>query len=495
MPESGARRPEVAPDSAPQGLIGEYELHGELGRGGAGVVYRAWQPSLHRMVALKVILDEEHTDEEQRTRFLREAKALARLRHEGIIQIHEVGEHEGRPFMVLELVPGGSLHDWLDREPKPWRWAVGLTLQLARTIAYCHAHGIVHRDLKPANVLLPEPPDPQSWSGSKAGHDHRAAETLPAVRLTDFGLARELFGDSDLTRAGAPMGTPAYMAPEQADGDVANAGPQADIYALGAILYRLLTGRPPFASADPFQTFHMVINDDPRPPREAVPDLPRDVEVVCLKCLRKAPADRYASADQLADDLERLIGGAPVNAAPPGIAHRVFGWMRRRPLLGLSLVLGIAFYALHLFAMSVLDLPRHQGIHHWHYTGLITAVICSAFLAERLYDSPRRRVGEMIYALMPVAAMTIGFFIDHGPQSAALPFYLVMVAISPIIAPRVSMVGMVTVACGIGYGLLLAHAAWITPANRVPIESAIAFVLCLLAMGMTVSLTLKRNSA
>jgi serine/threonine protein kinase len=472
----------------------EFELRGELGRGGAGVVYRAWQPNLQRMVALKVILDDQHTGAEEQARFLREAKATARLNHDGIVQIFDADEHEGRLFMVLELISGGSLHDFLDRTPQPHRWSTELVLKLARVIAYCHNNGIVHRDLKPANILLPVPP---STAGkSSEGSTTWITDAVPSIKVTDFGLARDFTDDSDLTRLGAPMGTPAYMAPEQAAGDVANAGPQADIYSVGAILYRLLTGRPPFASADPFETFERVIHDDPIPPTELVADIPPDLETICLKCLMKNPADRYISAEALADDLVRVLSGEPVAAAPPSMGRRVSTFFRRKPLLGLSLALGIAFYGLHLFAMLVLKSPGQLGMNHGYFTAIIGSVLAAA-IAQWFCESERRWLGEAIYALVPVTAMTVAFVIDHGPQSAPLPFYLVMIAASALIAPRSAMIWMVTGACSIGYAGLLLHSYWVAPLTAVPTESAIAFGLCILGMALTVQLLLRRtrNSA
>jgi hypothetical protein len=275
-----------------------------------GVVYRARQAGLNRVVALKMILAGGHAGAEARDRFRAEAEAVAQLQHSGIVQIHEVGEHEGVPFFSLEFCPGGSLEKKLGGNPLPAREAAELVETLARAVHAAHEHQVVHRDLKPANVLL-------------------SAEGAP--KITDFGLAKRLDVDSARTRSGAIVGTPSYMAPEQAGGKGKEVGPLADVYALGAILYECLTGRPPFKAATPLDTLLQVVADEPVPPSRLNPRIPTDLETICLKCLQKEPGKRYPSALDLADDLRRFQGGEPIRARPVRAWERAVKWARRRP--------------------------------------------------------------------------------------------------------------------------------------------------------------------
>jgi tetratricopeptide (TPR) repeat protein len=319
-----------------------FEILGELGRGGMGVVYKARQPQLDRVVALKMILAGGHADAEHLARFGREAAAVAQLQHPNIVQLYAVGECEGRPYFSLEFVDGGSLAGQLNGAPQAPRTAAGLVETLARAVDYAHQRGVVHRDLKPANILLqPSLPqrrqdakeDAKEQEGSLGGSLGALAplrETLP--KITDFGLAKRLVqGQADQTQTGQVMGTPSYMAPEQAEGKK-TVGPAADVYALGAILYEMLTGRPPFRAETPLDTVLQVRRDEPVPPRRLQPKVPRDLETICLKCLRKEPAKRYATALALAEDLRRFQAGEPIQARPVGAAGRLWRWSRRQPL-------------------------------------------------------------------------------------------------------------------------------------------------------------------
>jgi WD40 repeat protein/tetratricopeptide (TPR) repeat protein len=298
----------AAPRARPN--IPGYEILDELGRGGMGVVYRARQVRLRRPCAVKMILAGDHADADSSLRFLAEAETIARLRHPNIVQIYSLGDHEGRPYFELEYVEGGSLAGRLDGTPWPPREAARLVEILARAMQEAHRLGIVHRDLKPANILL-------------------AADDLPKV--SDFGLAKSLGVDSGLTRSESVLGTPSYMAPEQAEGKAKEVGPAADLYALGAILYELLTGRPPFRGATVLQTLEQVKNAEVVPPARLVPGLSRDVETIALVCLRKEPARRYASAEDLAEDLRRFRADEPIRARRTGPLRRAWRWCRRNP--------------------------------------------------------------------------------------------------------------------------------------------------------------------
>jgi WD40 repeat protein len=314
-----------------------YEILEELGRGGMGVVYKARQRGAERLVALKMILSGAHAGAAEVTRFRTEGQAIARLRHPGIVQIYEVGEQEGRPFFSLEFCEGGSLEKKLAGTPLPPQEAAVLVRALAEAMQAAHDAGIIHRDLKPANVLLTVG---QAFQPDSGGKSVRLESLTYVPKITDFGLAKKL-DEQGQTQTGSIMGTPSYMAPEQASGSK-DLGPAVDVYALGAILYECLTGRPPFRAATPFDTIMQVIADDPVPPGRLQPGVPRDQETVCLKCLRKDPAKRYSSAGALGEDLGRWLGGEPIRARPVGVLERGLKWVRRNPVVAALLALVVS---------------------------------------------------------------------------------------------------------------------------------------------------------
>jgi WD40 repeat protein len=289
-----------------------YEILGELGRGGMAVVYKARQLRLGRLVALKMLLAGAHAGPQDLARFRSEAEAIAHLQHPHIVQIHDVGEQEGRPYFSLEFVDGGSLAQKVAGTLLPARQAALLMETTARAVHAAHERGIVHRDLKPANVLL-------------------TADGVPKV--ADFGLAKRLEAGAALTQSGAVMGTPSYMAPEQAEGRSKEIGPASDVYALGAILYEILTGRPPFRADTPLETVRQVVSEEAVPPRRLQPRLPQDLETICLKCLQKEPHKRYATAYELAEDLQRFLNGEPIRARPVGQSERFWRWCHRNPVV------------------------------------------------------------------------------------------------------------------------------------------------------------------
>jgi serine/threonine-protein kinase len=311
------------PGEPPLPQVPGYEVEAVLGHGGMGVVFRARHLRLDRPVALKMLLAGAYAGPQELGRFHREAAAVAGLQHPNIVQIFEVGDHEGRPYFTMELLEGGSLARQLSGAPQPARQAAALAATLAGAVAAAHAGGVVHRDLKPANVLL-------------------AADGTPKV--ADFGLARRVGGGPEFTLSGARLGTPSYMAPEQAMGMASAVGPPVDVYALGAILYELLTGRPPFRGETAVETERQVVAEDPVPPSRLNPQTPRDLETICLKCLHKAPAGRYAGARDLADDLRRFLDGQPVRARPVGAVERAVKWARRRPAAALLVAALLALF-------------------------------------------------------------------------------------------------------------------------------------------------------
>jgi serine/threonine-protein kinase len=327
FPETGsAEDPENAPPGLDLPRAPGYELIEVLGRGGAGVVYKAVQVGLNRAVALKMPLSGAFATRSERRRFAREAELVAALRHPNIVQVYDVGEIDGQPYFTMEFVGGGSLAGAIAGRPWPARDAAGLVTHLADAVAAAHRDGIVHRDLKPSNVLL-------------------AADGTPKV--TDFGLARHLGLGSSLTQSGAAVGTPSYMAPEQAQGRTGEVGPAADIYALGAILYELITGRPPFRAESAAETVYQVVTHDLVPPSRLNARVPRDVETICLKCLQKEPHARYATPAALAEDLRQFLRGEAIAARPERGMERLARRVRRRPALSAALA-GCALLAVAL---------------------------------------------------------------------------------------------------------------------------------------------------
>jgi WD40 repeat protein len=324
-----------------------YEILGELGRGGMGIVYQARQLGLQRIVAIKMILAGNQVGPKNLSRFRAEAAALARLQHPNIVQIYDVGETAGRPYFVLEYVAGGSLAQYLQGMPVPVREAAQLVEILARAVHAAHANGVIHRDLKPANILLAVGSEQGAVDSEE--RDLRTAHYLLTTvpKITDFGVAKYAGDDREApdpygpTVTGEILGTPSYMAPEQAMARRQPVGPATDVYALGAILYELLTGRPPFAGETPLATVLQVLHDEPVSVASLRPKVPPDLETICEKCLRKEPGRRYASAEALADDLRRFQAGDPITARRPGLGERLGRWFRRNTALAVASVLGI----------------------------------------------------------------------------------------------------------------------------------------------------------
>src|SRR5438270_11520661 len=326
------------------GELGDYELLEEVGRGGQGVVFRARQKSLNRTVALKVISLGQWASKAHLKRFRLEAEAAARLEHPGIVPIHEVGERDDSCYFSMKFIEGGQLDEVARREPIPIRRAVELMANVARTVHYAHEHGILHRDIKPGNILL---------------------DTKGEAHLTDFGLARLVESESSVTHTLDVLGTPSYMAPEQAVGNNAAVSNATDVYGLGAVLYQLLTGHPPFAGGTTYETIKLLEDTEPRPPRLLNPKVDRDLSTICLKCLEKDPKRRYASALALAEDLERWLKHEPIRARRTGIFTRGRKWVRRNPtivLLILSLAALAAAIGWNVWKGEFVSSPAATGI-------------------------------------------------------------------------------------------------------------------------------------
>jgi hypothetical protein len=391
-----------------------YEILGVLGRGGMGIVYKAHQKGLGRLAAVKVILSGSHSGEQDLARFRQEAETLGRLNHPNIVRIHEIGEHDGLPFFSLEYCPGGSLARRLAGSPLPPAQAAELVATLARAMHAAHTAGIIHRDLKPANVLLAEDGTP---------------------RITDFGLAKRAQGGDGLTQSGVIVGTPSYMAPEQAGGRSRLVTTAADVYALGAILYECLTGRPPFRAATPIDTILQVLQQEPEPPSALRPGIDRGLELICLKCLAREPGNRYGSADALAADLERWRAGEPLSVQPPAFTAILRVWLRQNfGAAGWTVVVGLGLgVILSLLAwlnmiqpnLLVMDPAYRQMTGHTPWLGadwevppwLIVALtllglvaVGFAGLATARLVRPRNRQADVAAGLVSGAVAGVVFF-------------------------------------------------------------------------------------
>jgi serine/threonine protein kinase len=375
-----------------------YDIIRELGRGGMGVVYWAWQSSLGRPVALKMILAGSHAGPLELARFRTESEAVARLQHPHIVQIYDVGRHDDRPYMALEYVNGGSLAQKLTGTPLPARSAAQFMETVARAVHYAHQQGILHRDLTPANILLGKseiergetrmqrisadpirehPPDPCS-----------SAFYSFTPKITDFGLAKILVGDGRMqTRSGAIMGTPSYMAPEQAAGKTKGAGPATDVYALGAILYEMLTGRPPFRAETPLETLLQVQSVDPVPPSRLQPQLPRDLTTICLKCLQKEAHKRYASAEAFAQDLRRFVQGEPILVRRTPFWERGIKWAKRRPAVAALLA---------VTSVAALSLLGGTLAHQVQLRAALQTAEDQRQQAQANFEKARQAVDEML---------------------------------------------------------------------------------------------------
>jgi WD40 repeat protein/tRNA A-37 threonylcarbamoyl transferase component Bud32 len=354
--------------------LGRFRLVRELGRGGCGIVYLAEDPLLRRTVALKVPRPEALETPELRQRFLREARAAADLDHPNVVAVHEVGEVGPFCYLISAYCPGQTLEAWLREQPGPvlLHTAAEIVATIAEAVHYVHGRGILHRDLKPANILV----DGGGPSASKG-------RPLSTIKITDFGLAKWIEAAEGETKTGMVVGTPLYMAPEQAEGRTRAVGPATDVYALGVILYRLLTGRLPFLGANEVDTVRRIVGEEPLEPRRLRLDVSLDLQTVCLKCLRKEPGQRYAGAGELAEDLRRFLRGEPVLARPLSAPQRAWAWARRRPTA--AALIGVSAAALLLLQLGVW--------WHLHSLGQSNAELAAALAGEQR-ESERANVGQ-----------------------------------------------------------------------------------------------------
>lgn len=377
--------PSPSPPDVPRDF-GGFEILGEIGRGGMGVVYRARQKALDRVVALKMILGSQLASADHVRRFQTEARAAARLRHPNIVPIHEVGEHCGQHYFAMEYIEGESLAARLARGPLEIAEGVQIVAAVARAVAHLHREGLIHRDLKPGNILL-------DWDGR------------PYV--TDFGLAKMLTSDSRQTASGVITGTPNYMSPEQAACRHDDVGPASDVYSLGAILYEILTGRPPFREQTPLETLLQVIDREPQLPRRINRRVPRGLELICLRCLAKSPDGRYASADELADDLERFLCGETLTVRPPTVLQRITQWSRRKPALASRLIAFVLFYAVETmtYARGGVTAEFHTDVSLILLAWTAGSLVCQRLLEVRRWATYAQYLWGTLDVVMLLAIM------------------------------------------------------------------------------------------
>jgi eukaryotic-like serine/threonine-protein kinase len=376
-------------------FFGEYEVLGELGRGGMSVVYLARQKHPARTVALKLILAGAHAGAERRARLLAEADATGRLQHPNIVQIYEVGERDDQLFLSLEYVDGGSLARQLDGKPQDPAASAALVQKMARAVQYAHERGVIHRDLKPANILL-----------HNIGSDHKSLTAAP--KIADFGLAKQ--DEVNLTATNATLGTPSYMAPEQATGDNRLVGPAVDIYALGAILYEMLTGQPPFRGATALETLEQARSWEPVPVRQRQPKVPLDLDTICRKCLHKEPSRRFGTALELAEDLGRFLAGEPIRARPVGALDRAWRWGKRNPawataLVGMAVLLLVIAVGSSLLSVSLnaaLTSSDEEKVRAQQAQQQVTEQLWEAYLAQARASRLSGRIGQHFQSLATI---------------------------------------------------------------------------------------------
>jgi eukaryotic-like serine/threonine-protein kinase len=458
-PCKGESTTEQFPEGTP---CGAYRLLHEVARGGMGIVFKAYDTKLQRTVALKMILDRNLASPEAVQRFYAEAEMAAGLNHPGIVPVYDVGSHAGHHYYVMGLVEGPTLSQELARRQFSVEEATQLVLNLAHAIAHAHQHGVIHRDLKPGNILLADNGTPQ---------------------ITDFGLAKRTDRPSEFTVAGQILGTPGYMAPEQAAGDVSQSGEPVDIYALGAILYHVLTGHPPFRTA--LDALVCVLEQDPVPPRVLSRRVPRDLNIICMKCLSKNPADRYESARQLADDLHRFLQGELIQAKPSSVRRRVLRWARHRPRLAAVWVTMAAFYLYHLICLAAGN-PGSRGFFHVLATGATALVCLYAWWFQILIMRPAAS-SRILYAWVGIDLLALTLFLmvaADGAQSPLIVIYLCMVASAALSFDR-HLVWWVTGVALVSYQIVVFVSPWLRPeVDMPPFRQVVPTAIGIVAIGL-----------
>lgn len=441
-----------------------YQLLGELGRGGMGVVFRARQLSPERIVAVKMILAGQFASPQEIQRFRAEAEAAANISHAGIVPIYEVGHHQGRHYFSMGYIQGKSLADVICEGDQAPEQIAALALGVAEAMTHAHAAGIVHRDLKPSNILID-------------------AEGKP--RVTDFGLAKRLNIDSDMTYSGQILGSPGYMAPEQAAGRNEQVSEATDIYGLGAIMYALLTGRPPFEAGNLFDAIDQICSSNPISPRNRNRQCPLALETICLKCLHKTPGARYGSMKDLADDLRAFLRHEPIRARPLNVGERIVYWARRKPGLASTWAAVALFFGYHLVSSYVMLEPvSAQPWFRGASLGFVVAFAGGGWFFQRIYEKPSTRTFA-IYSWMTwnFLLLTGLLFLTSGAASALSLIYLLLIAASATLYEK-GLVGYTMTLATAGYGLHVVSGMTFRPAAAVDFHQAACFLLSILVLGM-----------
>lgn len=411
--------------------LGDYELIEIIGRGGMGVVFRAHQKKLDRTVAVKMIQAPHGASEEQLRRFRNETKAAAGLSHPNIVRVFDAGESNGQLYFAMQLIEGTSLSERLQQGPLKESEAVQLVCNVAKAVQHLHDHGIVHRDLKPSNILL---------------------DTEGRPYVTDFGLAKLSQMDGEVTQTGVIAGTPSYMAPEQASPGKTPVGPAADVYSLGAILYELLTGRPPFRENSPLDTILRVLDGDPTPPRRIRPQVSADLENICLRCLEKSPRDRYASAEALAADLQRHLKGEPVETDALGAIGRTWRWVRREPALAMRVFALFGFFLVQQFNFNLLASSDEK--FNTRVTVILALWVLLSLIAQRLIRFERwRMVAGFVWGTVDTVLLTLVLWIANSVASPLIIGYPLLI-VGAGLWFRVRLVWYMTALCIASYLLL-----------------------------------------
>ncbi|MCR4411596.1 MAG: serine/threonine protein kinase [Thermoguttaceae bacterium] len=449
--------------------FGAYELLEEIGRGGMGVVYKARQRGLERIVAMKMILASHLASAEHVRRFQEEARAAAALRHPNIVHIHEVGQCHGQHYFTMEYIEGQNLAERSAGGALDAQSAARLVAKVARAVDHLHRQGYVHRDLKPSNILLDADGEPY---------------------VTDFGLAKVFLPGTEATATGAIVGTPSYMAPEQAAGHSAEVGPASDVYSLGAILYELLTGQPPFRQETPLDTLLAVLGGEPKPPRQIDRRVPRALEWIAMKCLARAPSQRYASAAALADDLERFLRHEELEARPPHLVQRAYRWFRREPALAARLATLLAFYTVEavVYTLGTVDSAFHRTVSILVVIWAVTALGLQQFLKSGRWTFAARYIWGTLDSALLLAVLLVA---DGAASSLVVGYPLLIVASS--LWYRVRFVWFTSALSLVSYGVLV----WDFYVRRPELQARcypgferhVVFVLALLAFaGVTAHL-------
>ncbi len=475
--------------------LGAYDILDELGHGGMGTVYRAYDTRLKRDVALKVIPAGRYADAEQRQRLRREAENIAALEHSGIVRILDIGEHDHNLYLVLELLhPGGMRTFTAGRTVTP-EWGARVLMQLAHGVHHAHQAGIVHRDIKPENILLAASDDQsQPW---QALHETMTVDTLPQFKITDFGLAKSEDEEQHLTRTQMMLGTPDYMAPEQHPDNSERIGPAADIYALGVIFYELLTGQLPLKADTTTVQLTMLREADPLPPRSLNPAINRDLDTICLKCLMKNPAQRYASAQELADDLDLFLRGEAIRARSFSLWQKILRRARREPIAAAFVAVPVFGYAVYL-AILLLSGDPQMLASYVPVTASFLVWVIATYLIQQIYQQARwRRLGEYLYATIPPIVL---FFqmeggIAGGIDPPVIAFYMLNIPVAVLIRPHPHMIWFETLLSLLSYLAILAVVALRWPDMPPPGGFPLGAVAAMLFMGFFMHLVLRRISA